>query len=299
MLNANTHFRTVLTALAVTTALPTIALAQEVDPAATTAAPVATPLTTEPLAVEPAPVVATDPLAPAEVTSTVAAEPAQPAPAPKVERAPKSATPVARTVSPERTQAAPVTAEMSPKVEAPAAAPIAPLPVEEPLPVVPEVAPANADASVYSDLLPIAGAAGLGLIALAALGMMMRRRKPTIVPMDAEAREPAFARAAPVNSTTVKSSWTPTLPAPSHGFAFGTAAPASAGDRVEQALRGPTPDNPFLSLKKRLKRAAFFEQRDRQVRAGLAERVSPMAGLPRRMVEKVQSGFAQPRLQPA
>ena len=49
---------------------------------------------------------------------------------------------------------------------------------------------------------------------------------------------------------------------------------------VDRAMRGPTPDNPSLSLKKRLKRAAFFDQRERDVAAGEAEPVDADAGLP-------------------
>lgn len=49
---------------------------------------------------------------------------------------------------------------------------------------------------------------------------------------------------------------------------------------VDRAMRGPTPDNPSLSLKKRLKRAAFFDQRDREVAEGKADPVDPEAGLP-------------------
>ena len=37
---------------------------------------------------------------------------------------------------------------------------------------------------------------------------------------------------------------------------------------TERAMRGPSSDNPSQSLKKRLKRAAFFEKRDREVAAG-------------------------------
>jgi resuscitation-promoting factor RpfA len=49
---------------------------------------------------------------------------------------------------------------------------------------------------------------------------------------------------------------------------------------VERAHRGPTPDNPSLSLRKRLKRAAFFDARERQVVEGRAEPVPMDAGLP-------------------
>ena len=49
---------------------------------------------------------------------------------------------------------------------------------------------------------------------------------------------------------------------------------------VERARRGPTPDNPSLSLKKRLKRAAFFDQRERLAAEGKAAPVDSDAGLP-------------------
>ena len=57
---------------------------------------------------------------------------------------------------------------------------------------------------------------------------------------------------------------------------------------IEAAKRGPTPDNPSASLKKRLSRAAFFDQRERAVAAGTAVPVSPMAGLPKRLAQAVQ-----------
>ena len=54
---------------------------------------------------------------------------------------------------------------------------------------------------------------------------------------------------------------------------------------VDRAMRGPTPDNPSLSLKTRLKRAAFFDKRDREVAAGKAEPVDAGAGLPEAVAE--------------
>jgi hypothetical protein len=59
----------------------------------------------------------------------------------------------------------------------------------------------------------------------------------------------------------------------------------SIESHVDRAMRGPTPDNPSLSLKKRLKRAAFFDQREREVAAGEAEPVDLDAGLPEAMAE--------------
>ena len=54
---------------------------------------------------------------------------------------------------------------------------------------------------------------------------------------------------------------------------------------TERAKCGPTEDNPSQSLRKRLKRAAFFEQRDREVAAGNAEPVDADAGLPESLEE--------------
>jgi hypothetical protein len=42
-----------------------------------------------------------------------------------------------------------------------------------------------------------------------------------------------------------------------------------------------------LSLEKRLKRARFFDQRDRQVAAGEAEPVDMDAGLPEQLVDEI------------
>lgn len=57
---------------------------------------------------------------------------------------------------------------------------------------------------------------------------------------------------------------------------------------VERAYRGPSPDNPSLSLRKRLKRAAFFDKREREAAAGQAAPVEGDAGLPETMVEERQ-----------
>jgi hypothetical protein len=62
--------------------------------------------------------------------------------------------------------------------------------------------------------------------------------------------------------------------------------PGSEESHVDRAMRGPTPDNPSLSLKKRLQRAAFFDKREREVAAGEAEPVDPDAGLPEAMTEE-------------
>jgi hypothetical protein len=55
---------------------------------------------------------------------------------------------------------------------------------------------------------------------------------------------------------------------------------------MDRAMRGPTPDNPSQSLKTRMKRAAFFDKREREVAEGEAEPVDPQEGLPDRVVDE-------------
>src|SRR5205807_3712142 len=67
---------------------------------------------------------------------------------------------------------------------------------------------------------------------------------------------------------------------------------AEQGDRrpgetwVERARRGPTPNNPSASLRHRLSRAAFFDKREREVAAGLAQPIDTSAGLSRAMIDE-------------
>lgn len=85
----------------------------------------------------------------------------------------------------------------------------------------------------------------------------------------------------------------PAIVAPSpSAFAWGNEPAESAASDceeldtwMERAKCGPTEDNPSMSLKKRVKRAAFFEQRERDVAEGEAVPVDPDAGLPESMDE--------------
>jgi len=69
----------------------------------------------------------------------------------------------------------------------------------------------------------------------------------------------------------------PAMAAPEPSFARAAVQPAAAatalpagfdlsrfGRHVQAAYRGPTPDNPSLSLKNRLRRASFFDQQERR-----------------------------------
>lgn len=87
------------------------------------------------------------------------------------------------------------------------------------------------------------------------------------------------------------------------GIPTAAAQPASRLTPTAQAKIGPTPENPYMSLKKRMKRAAFFEDRERQAAAGRAVPVPRSAGLPKRAVDLLRQGMAmtspRPAFQPA
>ena len=279
--------RSGLAAIAAATAfLSTPVLAQDAAPVVADPAPIVadTPLPTEP-APTPAPEAVSDPLAPAATTTTT------------------TTTRTTRTTNPARAKTAPATrapattaraatalpATPAPPVAAPAqeAAPafdpamVAPLPE----PAVTTPAPTTGDSMIDNDLVPIAGAVGLGILALAGAGLVMRRRRrDDDVVIEETFDEPAMSRAEPLPVATapIAASLGATSLADKPAFNWGNAPrePVRSMSWIEAARRGPTADNPSHSLKKRLRRAAFFDQRERAVAAGKAVPVSPMAGLP-------------------
>ncbi len=140
-----------------------------------------------------------------------------------------------------------------------------------------------------NDAPVIAAGGALAFLALggAAVGLTRRRREDeemaegeTMVDDPAQEAEPAvrdpiFEQEPPMIAPEVSA------------FSWGDQSDAEGrserkGDEtwVERAYRGPSSENPSLSLRKRLKRAAFFDKRDREVAAGEAERVEDDAGLP-------------------
>jgi len=278
--------RSGLAAIAAATAfLSTPVLAQDAAPVAADPAPIVadTPLPAEP-APTPAAETVGDPLAPAEATTTT------------------TTTRTTRTSRPTRATTVPVVRPPATTARAVPAAPVAPIalapkptpafdpamvaPLPEPVAVTP--APATGDSMIDDDLLPIAGAAGLGILALAGAGLAMRRRRrrrrrrEDDVAID-EFHEPTLARAEPIPVATAPIAAAPLVtPVDKSAFMWGNQPRETVGAKnwIEEARRGPTPDNPSQSVKKRLRRAAFFDQRERAVAAGKAPPVSPMAGLP-------------------
>lgn len=80
--------------------------------------------------------------------------------------------------------------------------------------------------------------------------------EPVAYDEPAAASEPAFARTSqPAPARVIDGAPVTALPA---GFDL-----SRFGRHVQAAYRGPTPDNPSLSLKNRLRRASFFDQQER------------------------------------
>jgi hypothetical protein len=300
MMNMQLLNRSGLAAIAAATALiATPALAQDAAPVMADPAPI---VADEPLPAEPTTTAETvaDPLAPATTTTST-----------RTNRAPR---PTRATAAPTARAPAPAARTTAPASTAPAA-PVAPvqqaLPPVDPAMVAPlpePVAPApvvpTSDSMIDNDLLPIAGAAGLGILALAGAGFAMRRRRrhDEDVVVEHNWHEPAMSRPAPVASAMPIAAPAAVAAAPVAASAFDwgstpreTVAPVN---RIETAKRGPTPDNPSLSLKKRLKRAAFFDQRDRQIAAGKGTPISASAGLPDAMAPAKVSSEPERRRNP-
>jgi len=66
-------------------------------------------------------------------------------------------------------------------------------------------------------------------------------------------------------------------------------ADPAPGSHVEAACEGPTADNPSLSIKKRLKRAQFFDQREQLAAAGMAVPAEADAGLPEALAKPAEA----------
>lgn len=189
------------------------------------------------------------------IRSAAPAKPARATPT-KLAAAPPSTHPIVRPT--------PVQADVQ-KVAPPAAVAVAPPIVQS----VPKAAPqAIVQKSPSDETLPIAGLAGACFLALAGGAFAMTRRKRNQEDLN-DLNEAAIV---PVASPPTNASTMPAYAA-ADSAAPPSAVPATTlptgfdisrfGRHVQAAYRGPTPDNPSLSLKKRLKIASFFDQRER------------------------------------
>jgi hypothetical protein len=242
-----------------------------------------------------------DPLAPsAKSTATKSTKSATTHRTASVVRPAKAAPPVAQ---------APVAAPVAAPVETVEAAPI----MVTAAPAAPAVAavatPPAQNASVSSSgMLPIAGAAGLGFLGILGVGLAMRRRKRRNEEEFAAAEQDELAVEAPAQTDPLfdEPAFAPRTADPA--LALGAAAApaetpsdcvdAAPGSHVEAACEGPTADNPSLSIKKRLKRAHFFDQREFLAAAGEVAPMAADAGLPDAITEPVADP-ALPTREPA
>ncbi len=231
--------------------------------------PILTPATPDPLAADP---IATD----TSVTADpVASETATP-PAATARRAAKASRPAARARA---VAAAPaVAATATPAI----AAPVEPVPampeMAAPAPVVPvvEPTPVATETVLMDEALPIAGAAGLGLLALAGAGMTMRRRRRRAEDAINEAKRqqieampeaaiepepaPTFVRTPPSFVDTPMADPVPVAAAATASELPSGFDVSKFGPHVQAAYRGPTADNPSASLKRRLTTGHFLDK---------------------------------------
>ena len=249
-----------------------------------------TPVEATTTTVEPAPVA--DPLAPvpeadavapeagsisaeeAESSTAEATEEAAPAPVAK-----KAATKTARTAPRAATKAsAPATASTStPVAEGPAAAaPAAPTEANEPAPQTAPVEEAVAQPSNQPDIdeaIPLAGGAGAVILALAGAGMAVRRkRRRDEETIDGEWTDEDELALTDEVEPVAEPAWDPPVHQPKVApLPASMATPPVSDDfdrskfgrHVQAAYAGPTPGNPSLSLRKRLKLAGELDRRER------------------------------------
>jgi hypothetical protein len=220
-------------------------------------------------------------------TTHVTSAKAAPAPAPKV---------ASHTVTSRTVHAAPLAAAapVAPANRTSHVDPVVDLSAQPPAPASAAVKPAKKKDAT----LPIAGGA-LAFLAIGGVAVAMTRRRDEDEEIAEEKVEHEPVAAAP---EPVIHEEQPSIVGPS-AFAWGGAeqtrpAMSDEGDRrpgetwVERAYRGPTADNPSASLRTRLKRAAFFDKRERDVAAGVAEPVDMDAGLPDAMIEEQERELA-------
>lgn len=254
------------------------------DPSSTNATPVAKTTTTKSVK-RATRTAAAKPVTTRLATTRTVVHATTPAPVP-----PEPATPATNPPPAPNSQSA-----VSPVVDMTSSTPAKPVPVEK-----------SNDST--TELLEV-GAGALALIALGGIAVStMRRRRDARAWhgdwVDESATDEATPSAVEPSHDAVSYDEENGVVAPS-AFAWGATAPkheevsrSSDDDRlpgetwVQRAYRGPSANNPSVSLKNRLRRAAFFDKRERDVAAGLAEPVDPDAGLPDRMTDQTEREFA-------
>lgn len=263
---------TALGALAFGIAAP--AVAQEASPQTVTPPPVVLPSADPPpvlTAPTPAPPVVTPVPQPRLVLPevTLAPEPV------RVTRSVRAAEPAQR--SPRQAATQPQASAATPVAEARSVQPVETAPpaeatrdIAEPAPVQPAAIAATESGVVTTtpadnDLATweiVGGIAGLGLLGGAALLAFGRSRRPT--PDEIPDDEPMVVTGKADAPPVAKSDAQPSRPIESEPvFAPAMAGAAGHGRHERLAAMGPTPENPFLTRKARVRRARFYDRRER------------------------------------
>ncbi|MBE1530109.1 hypothetical protein GGC65_004565 [Sphingopyxis sp. OAS728] len=248
---------------------PTVAEPSTTAPSTT--APVATPQASQPPA--PTPVIRV-PLDIAPETTAPAPKAAEraAAPAPRAERtaqrtrpaatAPAAAAPVAATPAAAPATDAPLLDEAGP-IAAPVTTAIEP--VAEPAPVAVEQVNTTGNEFPWE----LAGGAA-ALLIVGGLGLAYARRRRTAGEVYEEAPTYEYERTTAAEPATASTQqWVTPAYAPREQVAprtvpaFAAAPSGSMGRHEAMALAGPTDDNPFATLRKRLKRARFLDRQER------------------------------------
>ena len=252
------------------------------------------PAPTEPVVVAPPPPTISPPVpnaapatesAPTPEAVTSAPEPAaMPAAKPTATKRPAAST---RTPPAKAAPSRPAIETAAPQVAARPTPIVDTSPAAKTAAAAPAVAPPATTSSRLDETAIELGAGAIALLALggAAVAMIRRRRGADEAASADEVYEPVRSAAAPEPVAVEQ----PAIVAPPlSAFSWGNSPARStpharrvpAETWVERAYRGPSPENPSLSLRRRLKRAAFFDKREREAAAGMAPRVEPDAGLP-------------------
>jgi hypothetical protein len=233
-----------------------------------TTAPVAAPQTAQPPASAPVIRVPLD-IAPETTAPAPKAAERAAAPAPRAERTAQRARPAAAVAAP----AAAATPAATPATDAPLldeAAPIAaPVttavePIAEPAPVAVEQANTTGNEFPWE----LAGGAAALLIA-GGVGLAFARRRRTAGEVYEETPTYEYARTPAAEPAAASGQWVTPAYAPREEVAprtvpaFAAAPSGSMGRHEAMALAGPTDDNPFATLSKRLKRARFLDRQER------------------------------------
>jgi LPXTG-motif cell wall-anchored protein len=260
-MSAIAAFLTLSTPAAFAQDVPTVTMTPPVAPT-TVPAPAPAPTTITPPAAEtpaPQPVIRVPlDLAPAEPAPKAAApKEAAPAQPKRAAAKPRAAAPAAphEAAAPVIPTAAPAVEEVAPVVT-PVAAPVEPIAEAAPAPQPVERATTN-DSNLPWEIA--GGAAALLLIGGAGLAFARRRRASNEVWEFDEA--PADAEWVP-GATAVATEPEPVV-APQTTPTFAAAPSGSMGRHEAMAMAGPTPDNPFATLQKRLARARFLDRQER------------------------------------